>query len=345
MLLKKRIITGSLIILIISFSSIGFGQEPPKGIPEVRAVELLDLLNSIEGVPAEPPRIFTTQEGYLRFIMAPPSTHFAVEPSRHRTPEEAAYTFLEQWRNLFVNESADISFDTIRVKTSNSRSYVRYQQTYADLEVFGAQMIVEVDETGNIGAVISDIMRDTTELDTGKVSLNPSIDSSTAQEKAIEFLTTQHPQLEFEASLATLMVFCSSVVGNTGTMQLVWRIEVGNVGDPIIKDLVLVDAHIGDITFHYSLIYDAKYRMIYDYEGRTYSPILVRWEGQNPYGIADVDDTYDYLGDTYDFYYNHHGRDGYDNAGANLIAEVRYGVSGAWWYGSFMRIAQDEVTG
>ena len=107
---------------------------------------------------------------------------------------------------------------------------------------------------------------------------------------------------------------------------------------------MLVDAHTAEIEFHYSLIYDAKYRMIYDYAGRTYNPVLVRWEGQGTTGIEDIDETYDYLGDTYDFYYDHHGRDSYDNAGTNLIAEVRYGVSGAWWYGSFMRIAQNEVT-
>lgn len=94
-------------------------------------------------------------------------------------------------------------------------------------------MIIQVNKGGGIEAVISDIMRDTRELDTGKVSLNPSIDYFAAQKKVVEFLAAQHPELEFETSPATLMVFCPSVVGNTGNSQLVWRTEVGNVGEPI----------------------------------------------------------------------------------------------------------------
>jgi vibriolysin len=196
-------------------------------------------------------------------------------------------------------------------------------------------MIIQVNKGGGIEAVISDIMRDTRELDTGKVSLNPSIDYFAAQKKVVEFLAAQHPELEFETSPATLMVFCPSVVGNTGNSQLVWRTEVGNVGEPIVKELVLLDAYTGEIAFHYSLIYDAKYRMIYDYAGRTYNPVLVRWEGQGSTGIGDVDDTYDYLGDTYDFYFDHHGRDSYDDAGADLIAEY---VTGSLEHGGMAPI-------
>ena len=346
MLLKKRnIIIDSLIILIVSFSSIIFGQEQTGGTPEARALELRNLLDSIEGISEKPPRIHLTKDGYLRFIMAPPSTYFAVEPANSKTPEEVAGTFLQRWRDLFVNESPTVTFDVIRIKTSDSRSYVRFQQTYAGLKVKSAQMIVQVNAAGGIEAVISDIMRDTTELDTGKVSLNPSIDFSTAQKKAVEFLAAQHPQLEFEASPATLMVFCPSVVGNTGTTQLVWRSEVGNVGEPLVKELALVDAHTGEIAFHYSLIYSAKWRRIWDYEGRVYNPIEdVRVEGQDPYGVDDVDRAYDYLGDTYDFYYDYHGRDSYNDAGADLIAKVRYGEWNAWWYSSYMVIGEGCVT-
>jgi len=343
--LSKLILLVVLVALALLGSNTAFGQSPANGTIEERAIELRNLLASIEGVLVEPPRIHLTKDGYLRFIMAPPSTHFAVEPANRGTPEEVAGAFLERWRNLLVNESPAVGFNIIRITTSRSRTYVRYQQTYARLEVFGAQMIIQVNKAGGIEAVISDIMRDTTELDTGKFSLKPSIDPSTAQKKAVEFMASQHPQLEFEAGPATLMIFSPTVVGNAGPTRLVWQTEVGNAGEPIVKELVLVDAHTGEIAFHYSLICNAKFRIIHDYEGRTYDPIYnVRLEGQDPVGIADVDDTYDYLGDTYDFYYDYHGRDSYDNAGANLIAEVRYGVSGAWWYWSYMRIATNEVT-
>jgi len=326
-------------------SNMALGQTSLNGTIEDRAIELRNLLASIEGVSVEPPRIHLTKDGYLRFIMAPPSTHFAAEPANRGIPEEVAGTFLERWRDLLVNESPAVGFDMIRITTSKSRSYVRYQQKYSGLEVFGAQIIVQVNAASGVIAVISDIMRDTRELDTGKVSLNPSIDSSTAQKRAVEFLAAQHPQLELEASPLVLMVFCPSVVGDTGTTQLVWRTEVGNVGELMVKQLVLVDAHTGEVAFDHSLVYAAKSRRIWDYEGRLYNPIQnVRVEGEDPYGVEGVDRAYDYLGDTYDFYYNYHGRDSYNDGGADLIAKVRYGEWNAWWYSSYMVIGEGCVT-
>ena len=72
MLLKKRaFVIPSLLILIVSFANVGCGKITGKDTPEARALDLMDLLDSIEGVDEEPPRIFKTKEGYLRFIMAP----------------------------------------------------------------------------------------------------------------------------------------------------------------------------------------------------------------------------------------------------------------------------------
>jgi hypothetical protein len=139
MLLKKRtIIIRSVIILIVSFCSMVFGQEMTGGTPETRAAELRNLLDSIEGVSVEPPRIHLTKDGYLRFIMAPQGAHFGTAETSSRKPEEIAEPFLEKWRGLLVSESSAVVFDVIRITTSDSRSYLRYQQKYAGLEVSGA---------------------------------------------------------------------------------------------------------------------------------------------------------------------------------------------------------------
>ena len=65
-------------VLVFLATGVVFAQGPPRGTPEARALDLMDLLDSIEGVDEEPPRVFKTKEGYLRFIMAPPS---AASPS------------------------------------------------------------------------------------------------------------------------------------------------------------------------------------------------------------------------------------------------------------------------
>jgi len=132
-----------IVFIVIGFSSKTFGQISSDVTVQARTSALKDLITSVEGQPKEPIRIFKTKDGYLRFIGAPPSTHFAVAAG---TPEQAADEFIEKWRNLFVNESPFVDFEKIRVKTQKERSYVRYQQIYAGLEVFGAEMIVQVNE-------------------------------------------------------------------------------------------------------------------------------------------------------------------------------------------------------
>jgi hypothetical protein len=41
-----------------------------------------------------------------------------------------------------------VALEQKRVKTANGRSYIRYRQTYAGLDVFGAEVIVQVSATG-----------------------------------------------------------------------------------------------------------------------------------------------------------------------------------------------------
>ncbi|NIP51575.1 MAG: hypothetical protein GWN00_22070 [Aliifodinibius sp.] len=302
-----------------------FGQGPANGTPEARALELEDLLNSVEGVAKEPARVFKTADGYTRFIMAPPSTHFAVEAAKRRTSLESAKAFIEQWRNLFVNKSPPVGFDTVRVTTSDSRSYVRYQQRYAGLDVFGAEMIVQVNAAGGVAAVISDIMRDTRVLDSGEVSLNPSISALIAEDVAIRWLAEQNEGLKFQATPATLMIFEPSVHNLDGPAQLVWQTEVSSVDGIPVEEFVCVDAHSGEIAFHYSLIYDAKDREIYDSDNTYADPgTLEREEGDPASGITDVDTAYDYLGDAYDFYDDYHSRDSIDDNGMTLSSTVRF---------------------
>jgi len=95
-----------------------------------------------------------------------------------------------------------------------------------------------------------------------------------------------------------------------------------------IRELVLVDAHLGVVPLHFNQIDAARNRLVY---GNQNNPAYglpgngpVRTEGQPPTGITDVDNAYDYAGDTYDFYWNTHGRDSLDNTGVDLISTVRY---------------------
>jgi len=322
----------------------GVIEIPVDNARAARALAFRELLGSIEGTPREAPRIYKAEEGYLRFVGAPPSTHFPVDPNRWATPQEAADAFLEEYRNLFVNVSPAVEFQTLRVDTRDSLTYVRYQQTFAGLKVFGAEMVIQVNAAGGIDAVMSDIMRDTKVLDTGAVSLNPTIDLLTAESKAIKWLAAQHEQVEFEASDGTLMIFYPPVVGWKGPTKLVWHINVRNVGELRLQEFVLVDAHDGTIAFNYSRICYALNREVFDDETDT-----TYYEEHYPTEIEEVNLAFEYLEDTWWFFKNHHDRDGYDGSGNEPEeAWVNYDGSTSWW-GDHMRLesgdAIDDIVG
>jgi hypothetical protein len=166
-------------------------------------------------------------------------------------------------------------------------------------------------------------MTDTESFDIGDILLIPSIAGSEAEQIAIDMLIQKNPGLEFEAEPATLMFYGPSIVGNIGPARLLWHTKVASVPESSVAELVLVDAHGGEIALHYSLVIDALYRKIYD-AGSTDRGVLRREEGDPRYSqVPDVDNAYDYCGDTYKFYRDYHGRDGIDNAGMILRAYVR----------------------
>ncbi len=82
-----------------------------------------------------------------------------------------------------------------------------------------------------------------------------------------------------------------------------------------------------------------KQRHIYDAKQLTDLPgELVRDEGAGPSSDVAVDEAYDYMGATWDFYATVFGRNSWDNAGGDLIGSVHYDrdYNNAFWDGSQM---------
>jgi len=128
---------------------------------------------------------------------------------------------------------------------------------------------------------------------------------------------------------------------NFDTTSLVWRMEVESTDLLPVRELVLVDAQRGYITLHFNQVEVAKYREVYDTACTNSLPgTLVRSEGGGATGDADQDNAYDFAGDTYDFYWNEHGRDSIDGLGMPIISTVDYDPDGgcdyqnAFWSGS-----------
>jgi len=305
--------------------------------------DLKDLFKALQAPGAtEHPRYFQTSGGFLQFIGAPPGTAFATgAPGAKALPDAAAKEFLVQHAGAFAGKSTRLDYDIKRLKKVDDRTFVRMQQTYNGLPVYGAQAVVQLGDPG-VSCVYADIMRDASVFDTGNVSISPSLTPATANNVAIDFVAAlyKEPASGLTAETAVRYIYDPAVISQQGAPTVAWRTVVTGEG---VKEVVLVDGHSAKVLFHYSLIMEARKRNIYDAE-HVYPPAmtLVRSEGQLPCGITDADLAYDYLGDTYDFYFNVHGRDSIDDHGLIMkaIVQICYPgwcpVDNAFWDGSQM---------
>jgi Zn-dependent metalloprotease len=364
-------------ILVCQFTAAG--QSAGNAKAEARKAAAEALVNSMQGggTSAEV-RVFKGSSEYVRSIGAPPSSYFPVAAGKGILPADKAEAFLRQYQPVFMDDSAAVDFSAMRTKASASHSYVRLQQVYSGIPVFGAELTVQLDAADRVVFAFADIKSNTEDLDNGSVALSPTLSAAEGESLALDLAQQPlaspatlvggelfepgwlDPTLQLEASPATLMIYAPEVVGSGGPTRLVWQTVVSAVDDPAISELVLVDAHSGDIAFHYSLVYAALNRLVYDSNNTTSDPgALVRSEGGGPVALADANKAYDYFGDTYDFYYAHHGRDSLDNLGMTLSGTVRYCYPGyacpyanAFWSSSAQRMyfgqdyaSADDVVG
>src|SRR5262249_32790833 len=123
--------------------------------------------------------------------------------------------------------------------------------------------------------------------------------------------------------------------------RLAWFIEATRID---LRQFIWIDAHTGMLLLDFSQITDALSRGIYTTNGSSALPgTLVRTEGGPATGDTDADLAYEFAGDTYNYYAQQHGRNGFDNQGSTIRSTVHYCPSSnncnyqnAFWNGSQM---------
>lgn len=274
------------------------------------------------------PRSTTNSEGFLTYVGAPRGNAFEPSPSTKSlgSPEATAKAFLMEHARAFGILNAKVDLVTDRVKQKDGRTYVRLNQYYDGLPVFGGQVTVQMNDSGGVECILSNIMRQAGRVYSGALSLSPSLTGNQARNRAVNLLRGEFAGVEFTATSPELKIFVPYIMGMSGAARLVWQLDVSNTtpGEPV-RDRLLLDAHSGSTVIRYSLIHKAKNRQIYDANSTSNDPgTLARAEGDPPSAIADVNDAYEYYGDTYDFYFNEHGRDSINGNGLTMSATVRF---------------------
>ncbi len=206
--------------------------------------------------------------------------------------------------------------------------HLRFQQTKAGLPVVGGELLLHVDEAGNVYAANGSAR------DGAKVSAQAKVAPEAALQAAVEGSTARGAVSEGHAKL----VFLRSE--GVPDPRLAYEVRVKGERDGMpADDLVYVDAQRGGVLLVNPLIHSAMNRKVYSANNGTSTPgTLKRGEGQAAIGDAHVDTNYDMLGRTYACYQTLFGRDSYNNAGATLTSTVHYGSNyvNAYWDGTQM---------
>jgi len=233
--------------------------------------------------------------------------------------------------------------------------HVTLGQVYEGVEVYGAYVKVHLSADGQeVVAVSNGFVPDVRVPD-----VQPDI--SADQALAAARMALPHGTL---ISGPELVVYPGRGETPGASAKLAWLVELRDDAIPV-RNVYVVDAIEGDILdvldrlyehmvgsgtatrqqltcaaerFHayHDCLAGQSNRETYDADhGYSLPGTLARSEGDGLTGDQDVDDAHDFAGETYDYYWNTHNRDGYDDQGATIVSTANYGQSymNAFWNG------------
>ncbi len=278
--------------------------------------------------------------GSVTFVGAAPGR--TLTQSNDTDPGQIARRFLSLYGTSFGVD--DPSRDLVEERRTNSLTgvAVRFRQEYEGIPVLAGTVSVAVAE----GAVTS-AAGETVPL--SGVDTTATITAAQAEATAIA-LTARDADVAanlLTAAPAELWVYDPALLDAPGLpgARLVWRTAVRTqLGD--VDQFVLIDAHDGTVALQFSQVHAAEHREVCDNNNTTASetctsPVLVEGGNVGAQNV-EVQNAYNYSGDTYDYYFDILGRDSIDDLGMDLISTVRFCPPGdcpyanAFWNGEQM---------
>ena len=256
-------------------------------------------------------------------------------------PAGAARVFLSQHETALGMPGVGKQTQLAGVKRDEpGMTHVRFQQVYQGVPVFGAEVFVHFAADAQLVRALNGHY-----IPGLAVNVTPTVDA----DAALALARSLDPQAVVWAK-PELRIYTAAIDPAVTGNHLVWLVRLYAATVPA-RMLYVVDAHSGAVLTSYNELDTARNRQVYTANHtQTLPGALVRSEGGAATGDADADHAYQYLGDTYDYYFSRFGRDSYDAAGAPMKATVHYGVNyqNAFWNGTQMVFGDgfpiDDVT-
>jgi hypothetical protein len=278
----SRIVKIISVVLISCSMLLGEGApvetHPGQGVVSFYQGEQKDLADQLHQLTGGKLRIAThSMTGMVRFI----GTDFfdaipqSVIPGDKGTPEEVTRGFLSAYGSLFGIKDQARELKVMRTKTANrGRSFVRFQQVYSGIPILGGELIVQLDSFNNVVSANGEILPG---ID---VDTSPLVSPAEAQEKALAFVLKKYidkyavERGSLDVTKPELWIYNPILLGvNRDFTHLVWRMEVVSTEMFPVRELVLIDAHLGSIALHFNQIDTARNRLIYDHNNTPGKPL------------------------------------------------------------------------
>ncbi|WP_322495786.1 M4 family metallopeptidase [Chloroflexus sp.] len=304
-----------------------------------QAAVILAIAPAAHGAPlAEQP-----QRVFVDAVVAPhPALAGALPSVSMNDPKTVALDFLRGPGASLVAMANDLNWVPLRSEQLDDVTVVRVAQYKGTVPIWGADLALQVTGTtvrSLSGAFVPSVAADT----------KPALNLDEAVKIATLALQNNPPRHDDEelAMLAEAfakprldeheLVFFNPALFELGdsATALAYRLVL-TAPDESASATVVVDALTGKVWLSFSNYHSGKNRIIRDANGSTSTTGTICYTESGPVGTPHPDCVAAFVntGLTYDYFFNTFGRDSFDNAGATMIAVVRYGtVANAFWNG------------
>lgn len=241
--------------------------------------------------------------------------------------------------SILIRQENDRYNKFLREKNINlSNEHFFFNQKIKNIPVYGANLIIHLRADSEVYSISGNLVTDET--------LNKQqITEGKAREIAYEEAKKEaSPDLQLKIVGSDRMVLNKKILGlsEDETNYLTVATTVGKASEPIaFLRKYFVDVTSGKVVYAEDLILQALNRQIYDCRGGGCR--LSRGEGSAATGSPSIDNPYDIMGETYNYYFGSFGRDSFDDRGGTIRVNVMSPCRNAYWDGTKIGICEDMI--
>jgi vibriolysin len=248
--------------------------------------------------------------GAVRFLRSRRGLDSGVDPAALSvSPSDAVFTFLARYRDLLGMPNAEKEL-VFRERSVDhiGMIHIKLHQVHQGIPVYGAEVRVHYAPDGKTVRALNGRF-----IPHLAIRPEPTID----RDAALAIVRAIQPEgTLWEEPL--LRIYSGLIDPAVSGDHLAWLVRIFDEQEPS-RNLYVLDANTGVVLTTYNELDTALKREIYDAKNGTSLPgVLVRSEGEPPILDDDTDNAYDFLGDTYDYFFDKFERDSFDDAGATL---------------------------